>query len=670
MENRNVSISEFKSSYDSFLNTGKYNHETAVSNAYRATTSYWKHSDGSDVGQHVNEKDFVTTWIAEKARQWIESALFAPIVAILYIIGLFCMMFVTMAGYFLDSMLSPTLYNFVNEEIIIKGWTAVRDVCNLFFLLILLFIAFCTILQIEKYHAKKILLTFILMALLINFSKPIAIFIFDGSQLLMNFFLIKLKGDNASFSASLAGTSNIANILWNDESLNWSGNDKNTASQLAVKYLFADIFLFMLGMAYIVMAIYLLIRIIAIWILIILSPFAFLFDAVPDFKKLYSDWWSALFKYCYVGPAIAFFLWLSTFLEKTALSQSLNKQKTMEGVAATSNDTFLTWVVQFIIPFFVVLVFLYASIIIADKFGIQFAGAITSRANRWMGRAAKLGGAGLLAAGTLGQYRRVKDTYQGIKSGISQRPGWRVLTKEGRETVSKKRREDWEEKVAPFDISRERKKANDNKNASQGKVDTGVERGEAWALLLASKRGSLTADQLRSQAVQNIIQKSPELRKELLGNLRDKGDLHLAALLRSLTANENNDDRDKQTWSLSQFGRDEIDNNKNLGNIDWEKFASFDVDFERALADRLNNMAEVNPRGLSNTLSSGKNINFILNNPDFHQIVTRAQESSRKSYRENEERREQPSERPRIETVAYPRPRKTFRYDENGKLIE
>ena len=600
----------------------------------------------------TKEKGSKDTSLAE----WIASG---AIIIVLGGIKMLCVFFVNIGAYLLNSLLSPSLYNFTSEKIIVEGWKTVRDVCNLFFLLILLFIAFCTILQIEKYHAKKTLLIFILMALLINFSKPIAIFIFDGSQLLMNFFLNKISmASGGDYSAKILDTSKLITAI--DESLKGSSN-----FQLVAKYLFAIIFLFMFGMALLVMAIYLLIRIVALWLLIILSPFAFLFNAVPDFKKLSSDWWDALFKYSYVGPAIAFFLWLSTFLTSTNVNLTNNVTK------INGNDDLATWVIASILPYFTTLVFLYASIIIANKFGIQFAGAITSRADKWMGRAVKLGGAGLLVAGTLGQYRRMKDMYEGAKRGISQRPGWRVLTKEGREEISKGRREKWEEKFAPPSISRDRKKAKEKENASQAEVDSGVARGEGWALLLASKRGTLTADQLKNPTVQKAFQQSPELRKEALENLRSKGNLHLAALLRQQTANENNDDRERQNWTSEEFARDEIVNSRNLGNVDWEKFSNFDPNFKRILAERLNNIATINPEEISRITASGRNINFILNNPEFQQIVENARESARGNRRERERERErQEPEQPRIETVSYRQPRETFRYDENGRLIE
>jgi len=595
----------------------------------------------NDLAQTQDQLEFISTVYADdpymagvatgaeqakdgKSIGWGEWFVSGTVILVLGGIKMLCVFFVNIAAYLLNSLLSPSLYNFTSEKIIVEGWKTVRDVCNLFFLLVLLFIAFCTILQIEKYHAKKILLTFILMALLINFSKPIAIFIFDGSQLLMNFFLNKIStASEGDYSAKLIDTSKLIDTI--DKSLKGPTN-----FELVAKYLFAIIFLFMFGVALLVMALYLLIRIVALWLLIILSPFAFLFNAVPDFKKLSSDWWSALFKYCYVGPAIAFFIWLSTFLTSVNLKNNVAR--------TNSNDSLATWVIANLLPYFTTLVFLYAAIIIADKFGIQFAGAITSRANKWMGRAAKLGGVGLLAAGTLGQYWRVRDAYKGAKQGISQRPWLGLLTKEGWKAASKKRQEEWEEKFAPPSISRDRKKAKEKENASQAEINTGIAKGEGWALLLASKKGTLTADQLKNPTIQKAIQQSPELRQEVLENLRNKGDLHLAALLRKQTASKNNDDRERQNWTQEEFARNEIEKSgRNLGNVDWEKFSNFDPNFKRILAERLNSIATVNPEEISRITANGKNINFILNNPEFQQIVENARESARGHRRERQQ---------------------------------
>ena len=294
------------------------------------------------------------------------------IIGVLNAILWVCKALTSLAAMLLGYMLRPDIYNFTSEPVILTGWKICRDICNLFFLLILLFIAFCTILQIEKYHLKKTLLTLIIMALLINFSKPIAIFIFDGSQLLMNYFL----GTNTNYETTVMSLSKIAEISYNNipgffvRWFKWIDDSQVIAQQITT-----IIFIFMYAVALIIMAIYLFIRLIALWLLIIVSPFAFLAMAVPDFKKISSEWWDALFKYCYVGPVIAFFLFLSLRIANSsfvAIAQKINR-----------NDNIITLgnAVQYV----VVLVFLYASIIIAQKFGIQFASAITGQANKIIG---------------------------------------------------------------------------------------------------------------------------------------------------------------------------------------------------------------------------------------------------------------------------------------------
>jgi hypothetical protein len=63
---------------------------------------------------------------------------------------------------------------FVNVSGVQTGWRLVRDVCNVFFSLILIIIALANVLKIEAYSWKTLMPKFILMAILINFSKTIA----------------------------------------------------------------------------------------------------------------------------------------------------------------------------------------------------------------------------------------------------------------------------------------------------------------------------------------------------------------------------------------------------------------------------------------------------------------------------------------------------------------
>lgn len=276
--------------------------------------------------------------------------------------------FLALAKAFVDYMISPDLdlYN-LNSSFIQAGWKMIRDICNLFFLLALLFIAFCTILRIEKYNAKKNLLTLILMALLINFSKPIAIFIFDGSQLLMQWFL-KGTGESGNITNTLGIYANIGTIIK-------SAVMQSSILSGAADLLFSIIFVFIFSVVLICLGLFLLIRIVVIWILVIVSPVAFFAMIIPDFRKISSQWWDALFRYSYVGPAIAFFLWLASRM------RSIQSKLTAGGSLA---DAHPMQQMPVFIPYMITIVFLFAALMMANQFGIYFAQTITGYANKFM----------------------------------------------------------------------------------------------------------------------------------------------------------------------------------------------------------------------------------------------------------------------------------------------
>jgi hypothetical protein len=430
---------------------------------------------------------------------------------VLGIISYFLKLFIDLSAHFLDAMLKPDIYNFAQEKMVVNGWIVVRDVCNLFFLLILLFIAICTILKIEKYHAKKTLLMLIIMALLINFSKPIAIFIFDGSQLLMNFFL---KADSSP-SSTIANFSHISDLIYKNNPGWGEWMFSNNSVNLAVRALFNTVFLFVLFVVMIAFALFLLIRIVAIWILVILAPLAFLSAVVPGLEGFSSTWWNALFKYSYVGPVMAFFIWLST-----QLFQSTFIEKIPDG------STIFT--MKYFISYMVTVIFLYASLVISQKFGTAFAGAIVGNANnvlKWGAGMTK--GGGMWGAGA--RVTGAADMYKGVKGGIAKQPGWRMLTKKGREAKSKENQQKWEEKVAPFNIANVRKKAKEMENDSQDKINAGVGRGDAASIHEASRRGALTAAQMQDPRVKELLQKNPDLQKDIFKNLADKGQAYKQA---------------------------------------------------------------------------------------------------------------------------------------------
>lgn len=193
--------------------------------------------------------------------------------------------------------------DFIDAQAISKGWVVVRDVCNMFFVVILLVIAFATILGQEEYGAKKMLPKLIMAAVLINFSKMICGLMIDAASVVMLTFV------NA-FSAIGAG--NILDVLGITKVTKLDPNADVTFGTIVSAYIFGLLYVIIATVVVASMLGMLVMRIVMIWILVVLSPLAFFLQAVPGKGQQYaSQWWTKWSSNLIVGPVIAFFLWLS-----------------------------------------------------------------------------------------------------------------------------------------------------------------------------------------------------------------------------------------------------------------------------------------------------------------------------------------------------------------------
>lgn len=195
-------------------------------------------------------------------------------------------------------------YNdFISSPAVAIGWTIVRDVCNMFFILILLIIAFATILNIEKYSWKHLLPKLLLMAVLINFSKLICGVIIDFAQVVMMTFVNGFRDIAGGNFGSMFGINGLLNI---------SGDSgKVELLSIAGTYILAVLYVLVALVVITVILFVLVIRIVMLWILVTLSPLAYLLSSTPSTEKYASDWWKQFTNNVVAGPILAFFIWLS-----------------------------------------------------------------------------------------------------------------------------------------------------------------------------------------------------------------------------------------------------------------------------------------------------------------------------------------------------------------------
>lgn len=204
--------------------------------------------------------------------------------------------------------------NFITAPAVVLGWKIVRDICNMFFVVIMLIIAFATILRVKEYSYEKLLPKLIIMAILINFSKMICGLLIDVSQVVMLTFVNSFKDVAGANLTTILGLDKLTSMETNSNAAASTGSGSPsdvTGWSILGAYILALIYVIVAMITIATMVIMLAIRIVMIWIYVVLSPMAYLLGAFPAGKKYSSKWWGDFTSNLIVGPVLAFFIWLS-----------------------------------------------------------------------------------------------------------------------------------------------------------------------------------------------------------------------------------------------------------------------------------------------------------------------------------------------------------------------
>ena len=200
--------------------------------------------------------------------------------------------------------------SFIKAPAVVLGWKIVRDICNMFFVVIMLIIAFATVLRVKEYSYEKLLPKLIIMAILINFSKMICGLLIDVSQVVMLTFVNSFKDVAGANLTTILGLDKLTSMGTNAAAV----DDKTTGVtswSIMGAYVLALVYVIIALITIVTMVIMLAIRIVMIWIYVVLSPMAYLLGAFPAGKKYSSKWWHDFTSNLIVGPILAFFIWLS-----------------------------------------------------------------------------------------------------------------------------------------------------------------------------------------------------------------------------------------------------------------------------------------------------------------------------------------------------------------------
>lgn len=309
----------------------------------------------------------------------------------------------------LELLLLPKIatYNgFTRQEGVVQGWTILRDLANMFFIIVLLVIAFATILRVKSYGFKQLLSNFIIVVILVNFSRTIIGLVIDLFQVVMLTFVSAIKD-------VLAGNIVVALGLHNLMTFSDSGAGSITSGDFLAAVFFGGI---MLIVACVVIGIFiftLAMRIITIWLLVVSAPMAFLAYVVPRTQSYFNRWVDKLLNAILVGPVIAFLLWLSfTIVGSGKIHESFqNYEGGQEVTDQDLGNVAEVATTENVITYVIGIAMLFGSLLAAKNLGTVGAGigskaaqklqSVGTRAALWTPRTAWQGtsGQGMLKGG-------------------------------------------------------------------------------------------------------------------------------------------------------------------------------------------------------------------------------------------------------------------------------
>jgi len=331
---------------------------------------------------------------------------------------------------------------------VVQGWGILRDFVNMFFIFVLLYIAFRTILGVHGAKTKDLIINVIIIGLLINFSLFTTQVIVDASNILARVFYsddaIRLtEGQNRGaldaagttagpngeiqLSAALIDKVNPQNLILNSKKVNDFGTTGNDVAQnnnedsansigagsfilitiLAIAINIVGLITFLsVGLIFVA-------RVIGLWFAMIFAPIAFFSYTVPSLanNKIFGihHWIEELLKMAFLAPIFIFFLYLILqFLE------GLN-------FINQGDQTGVKWVIAIVVPFIFIMVLLQQAKSIAQKLsgelGQRITGALSTVGGVGLGLAT--GGAALAMRGSVGRIMNKLNTNDTLNNWAS-----------------------------------------------------------------------------------------------------------------------------------------------------------------------------------------------------------------------------------------------------------
>jgi uncharacterized membrane protein required for colicin V production len=295
-----------------------------------------------------------------------------------------------------------------------EGWTIMRDLANMAFIFIIMYIAFTIMLKAETANTFRNLAAVIVVALLVNFSFFFTRVVIDTGNILAVQFYNAIARDITATTPPLSGTpiaiggqitdlsAPIMNAVKVQSLLgvtSFSEVNKliqgasgwgafSTFLALSLLFIALGIMLVVIAASFLFAGVKFLLRVVGLWFVIIASPLAFAARALPSNSTamyLYGEWRSALINFTFYPAVYLFIFYIITQFMKRISGQSLTSGA-VSGVftGSTTSDTISPLIAGAAIRVGIICILLYLAYTLADKI-VKTGNQMTSRILGWAG---------------------------------------------------------------------------------------------------------------------------------------------------------------------------------------------------------------------------------------------------------------------------------------------
>jgi len=343
--------------------------------------------------------------LAGKIAGYIVKSILAVIYLVLWVIYSILWSLTSLCEKILEIVLDPTfvgkegLGGFTTKDFVRSSAQLLANLCNMLYLFVLIYIAIKA--MFGSSNTRILLIKLVIAALLTNFGLVLAGVVIDFSQVIMYTVWDGIKGSGGNFNPGTQILDRLQAGFGAGRPLNQIDSffgeavtflSQSLASALTEITKIAGLIVISLALiiTLVTITVIMTIRIIVLWILLILTPVAFLFSILPQTEKYWSQWLESLTKYAFTGPILVFFLWLAIKLSGTVTNASRLSQigTNIPGVGSGDLKYFffelLAKNMTIILEMITVVVTIWAGILIANQFGIKGAKSIDGLINSTM----------------------------------------------------------------------------------------------------------------------------------------------------------------------------------------------------------------------------------------------------------------------------------------------